>query len=258
MKVLKNHQSCHTADDVNHALVTTKTRNTIQTVPLGRLVPHPDSPNCMSKAKIAKLVRNIECTDLYEPLIVRPCPQTSCDTCPNKINSKTFFDSCNDADPQRSRCYQILNGHQRAKALAKLGYAAAEVIVWDVDDEQADILLTTLNRLCGSDVLAKKHTLLKRLNEKLETCEMAKLLPQSAKQIERLADMKLPESPAPPGAMPAAMVLFVSPEQQQTIERAISLAGTDSKAKTRAARKSAALALISEAFIETNNKASAE
>ena len=41
-----------------------------------------------------------------------------------------------------------------------------DVIVWDVYDEQTDILLVTLNRLSGSDELARKIALLKRLTEK--------------------------------------------------------------------------------------------
>jgi hypothetical protein len=47
--------------------------NVIRSIGLDKLVAHPDNPNKMSKANLAKLVRNIERTSRYEPLIVRPC-----------------------------------------------------------------------------------------------------------------------------------------------------------------------------------------
>jgi len=73
----------------------------------------------MSKANLAKLVRNIEQTGQYEPIIVRP-------------------------HPQRKGCFQIINGYHRCHALTKLGYKTADCIVWDIDDKQTDILLATL------------------------------------------------------------------------------------------------------------------
>jgi len=190
-------------------------------------VPHPDNPNRMAKQKLAKLVRNIELTGKYEPLIVRPCP------------GKRGY-------------YQIISGHSRARALEKLGCRTVEVIVWDVDDHQAGILLATLNRLCGADVLDSKIALLRNLKKQLSADEMAKMLPQSAGQIERLTGLSLPKQPAPATTMPQPMVLFVSPEQQEAIERAMSLAPPDPKLQTSVARKAAALARIAEAFIEHN------
>lgn len=199
--------------------------STVQSVPLARLVPHPDNPNRMGKQKLSKLVRNIELTGRYEPLIVRPWPR-------------------------KEGYFQIISGHNRARALEKLGHKTAEVIVWDVDDYQAGILLGTLNRLCGSDVLSAKISLLKSLKERLDASEMSKLLPQSAGQIERLTALQMPSQPAPPKAMPQPMVLFVSAEQQKAIERAMSLAPGDPDARTNAAKKAAALTRIAEAFAE--------
>ena len=182
--------------------------NAIQSIALDKLVPHPDNPNRMSKANFAKLVRNIKRTGRYEPLIVRPCPQTKGD------------------------CFQIINGHHRAKALAELGYETADVIVWDIDDEQADILLATLNRLGGSDILQKKLALLKRLEQSAvggQTRELAKLLPQTAKQIERLTSLKDSlrraasiEHRASSFANP--LVFFLTDEQSADVEDALFLA----------------------------------
>ena len=98
--------------------------NSIHSIALDKLDFHPDNPNKQSKVNFAKLVCNIERTGRYEPFVVRP-------------------------SPKKTGCFQIINGHHRYHALAKLGYEAADAIVWDVDDEQTDILLATLNRLGG-------------------------------------------------------------------------------------------------------------
>lgn len=200
--------------------------NTVESIALGQLVAHRDNPNRMSGASFAKLVRNIERTGRYEPLIVRPCPE-------------------------RSGCFQIINGYHRCHALAKLGYKTADCIVWDIDDEQTDILLATLNRLAGSDELAKKLKLLNRLNDRFNSGELAKLLPLKAKQIERLTNLKMPSKPAGVSAASFAnpMVFFVNDAQQETIENALSLAKELRDEKTKAAKRAAALAHIAGAFI---------
>jgi ParB family chromosome partitioning protein len=135
-------------------------------IAINKLIAHPDNPNVMSGEKFRKLVRNIERTGLYEPIIVRPHPQ----------NQDKF---------------QIINGHHRVKALEKLGKKEANCLVWNVDDRQTAILLTTLNRLSGADDPAKKIELLRKLKERFDTAELAKLLPDTAKQIEQLTNLKL-------------------------------------------------------------------
>jgi len=199
--------------------------NSIQSIALDKLEFHPDNPNKQSKVNFAKLVRNIERTGRYEPLIVRPCPG-------------------------KAGYYQIINGHHRFSALAKLGYETADAIVWDVDDEQTDILLATLNRLCGSDELGKKLKLLKRLNKKMATGELAKLIPQTARQIERLTNLKRPNAPAKINAKCFAnpLVFFVSDAQQQQIEKALSLVEGPKVKMTKAAKRAAALAHIAQYF----------
>jgi len=200
--------------------------NTVESIALGQLVAHRDNPNRMSVANFAKLIRNIERTGRYEPLIVRPCPG-------------------------RAGFYQIINGHHRAAALDKLGCKTADCIVWDIDDEQTDILLATLNRLAGSDELAKKLKLLNRLNDRFNSGELAKLLPLKAKQIERLTNLRMPTKPAGVSATSFAnpMVFFLDGKQQQIVENALSLAGKNSDAKTKALRRAAALAHIAGDFI---------
>jgi len=207
---------------------------TIQSIALDKLVAHPDNPNRMSKVNFAKLVRNIERTGRYEPLTVRPCPPPLC------------F-----AKRSRESYFQIINGHHRCHALVKLGYETADCIVWDIDDEETDILLATLNRLGGSDELAKKLKLLERLNKRLEAGKLAKLLPQTAKQIERLTDLKRPSAPAQINAKCFAnpLVFFVNDSQQERIEKALSLAEAPKAKMTRAAKRAAALTHIAGYFL---------
>ncbi len=200
--------------------------NSVQAIPLSRLIAHPDNPNRMSRANFRKLVRNIKGSGRYEPLIVRP--------------------HC-----ERKGCYEIINGHNRARALTELGCREADCLVWQVDDRQTDILLVTLNRLSGSDLLSKKLTLLERLTKKINAGELAKSIPQTAKQIERLVNLNRPVALVKLGAKPlaTAMVFFVSDIQLETIEKALSLAPEPKEQATKAARRAAALTIIAQRFL---------
>ena len=199
--------------------------NSIHSIALKKLEFHPDNPNKQSKDNFAKLVRNIERTGRYEPLVVRP-------------------------SPAKKGRFQIINGHHRFQALARLGYKSADCLIWDVDDEQTDILLATLNRLGGSDQLSKKLKLLKRLNSKMAAGNLAKLLPHTAKQLERLTNLKWPNAPAKMSAKSFAnpLVFFVNDTQQQQIEKALSLVEEPKVKMTKAAKRAAALAHITQCF----------
>jgi len=204
--------------------------NSVRTIALDKLVVHPDNPNQQSKVNFGKLVRNIERTGRYEPILVRPHPESE-------------------------GRFQIINGCHRLMALARLGYKDADCIVWDIDDEQTDILLATLNRLGGADELSKKLNLLKRLNKRTESAELAKLLPQTVKQIERLANLKMPSRPAETNAkcFLNPMVFFVNDAQQKTIENALSLAKESRSEKTKALRRAAGLARMAGDFLIQSN-----
>ncbi len=216
--------------------------SSIQSIALDKLDFHPDNPNRMSKVSYAKLVRNIERTGRYEPLIVRPCPE-------------------------KGGYFQIINGHHRCQALAKLGYKTADCVVWDIDDEETDILLATLNRLGGSDELAKKLKLLERLNKRLEAGKLARILPQTRSQIERLNSMlnarysmldacKSEVENRKSKAFANSLVFFVDDKQQERIEKAlllveeVSVRSPKDKAEvTRAAKRAAALTHIAGYFL---------
>ena len=199
----------------------------IRTIALDKLVPHPDNPNRMSRANFGKLVRHLERTGHYEPLVVRPHP-----------DQPGFF--------------QIINGHHRWAALRKLGHQTAEAVVWNVDDEQTDILLTTLNRLNGRDSLDKKLALLRRLNRRLPARKLARLLPQTCGQIERLLATRppTPRVHAKSALFAIPLVFFVNESQQRTIEEALSRSPESGEAATRAARRAAALAHLARHFLD--------
>jgi len=204
------------------------TTNSIESIALDKLLGHPDNPNRMSRANFAKLVRNIRRTGRYEPLVVRPWPD-------------------------KPGYFQIINGHHRCRALAELGYKQADTVIWDVDDEQADVLLATLNRLGGSDELGKKLILLKRLNKRLQAGELAKLLPQTARQIERLTNLKRPDRPAKAdeNGFVNPLVFFLDDTQQQIVENAISLVEESKSKMTKAAKRAAALVRIAGHFVNS-------
>lgn len=214
----------HKSQAANHQSPITKS------VSLDELIPHPGNPNRMSKANLAKLLRNIKQSGRYEPLVVRPYPD-------------------------RPGLFQIINGHHRWQVLKELGYKTADVTVWDIDDHEADILLATLNRLGGRDDIEKKLALLERLNKKLAARELAKILPQTAKQIERLTSLKLPAAPATLAANHFAnpLVFFVNDTQQQIIEQALSLAKLYQNEKTKATARAAALTAIAQHFLDSLN-----
>jgi ParB/RepB/Spo0J family partition protein len=200
----------------------------IQSTPIKNLLPHPGNPNRMSKENFRKLVRHIERTGRYEPLTVRQ-------------------------HPQDSRCFQIINGHHRFEALKQLGYETCDCVVWNIDDDEANLLLATLNRLCGQDVLEKKAELLAELNNKLKVDKLAKLLPNTKTQIQRLIDLhkkstqiQLTEPDGKSFAYP--MVFFLNHEQKQTVEKALSLASAD--AANRAQRNAQAITQIAKCFIK--------
>ncbi len=208
--------------------------NQVQSIALDKLVAHPDNPNRMSKAKFAKLLRNIERTGRYEPLVVRPCPQ-------------------------KPDCFQIINGHHRWRALRELGYKTAEALVWEVNDQDTDILLATLNRLGGSDVLDKKLALLKRLNKSAfngRTAKLAKLLPQTSNQIKRLTELAISDCRKAvenrKSQILNPLVFFLNDKQQEVVAKALSAAMSEvEENRTKALKNAAALTYIAQEFINS-------
>ncbi len=201
----------------------------VEAIGVDRLVGHEGNPNRMSKGKFGKLVRHIKSSGLYEPLIVRKHSESD-------------------------GCFEIINGHHRWRALKKLGYEEIDCVVWEVSDEQVDLLLLTLNRLGGSDVVGKKVELLRRVNARMEFGAMAKLLPATGKQIERLVGLRdgIKVTRLAAEGFAKAMVFFLDKGQEQAIENALA-AVDDHDDGSKAARRAAKLVVIAEKFLAKKN-----
>lgn len=137
------------------------TESELVSIPLADLRPHPLNANLMVPELRIKLEANIRRTRRYPPLIVRPI------------------------DDGR---YQLLDGEQRFHVLADLGETAAWCIVWPCSDEDALILLATLNRLEGQDVPGRRAALVAELAAHQTLAELSLLLPESEAELQQTID----------------------------------------------------------------------
>lgn len=176
-------------------------------VPLDAIEPHPLNANLMSPDRREKLQRNIERERKYPPLVARPHPT------------------------EQGR-WQLLDGHQRLEVLRRLGHTEAVIFPWPCDDQTALLLLSTLNRLEGEDVPARRAALLAELEQLLPPAELELLVPESASEIEELlglldldtdrllADLERQAGERPPAA--TRLISFAVPADcEQEVEKAI-------------------------------------
>ena len=198
--------------------------NRVKIVLIGieKLLAHPMSANAMSKATFKKLAGHIERTGNYEPLTVR-------------------------RHPKKKGYFEILNGHCRKKVLEQLGYKSAECVVWEADDEEALVLLATLNRLRGRDLLESKAAVVKKLNKRIDDKTLAGMIPESRGGIAKLRNVsaarkvKINEGKA----FMSPVVFFLDEEQKRFIEKSIG-AVTAGMNGTAAQKKSAGIMKIFE------------
>jgi len=204
----------------------------IESVGIDKLIAHPANPNRMSGGTFGKLTAHIERTGNYEPAIVRP-------------------------HPKRAGCFEIINGHHRVAALKKLGCKTCDCIVWQVDDAETLMLLATLNRLAGHDVLAKKAELIKSLSGRFSTKDLAKQLPDTKVAIERLsllAGIRKPLVPRATGhkAFLNPLVFFLTDDQKQTVTEAIEAAAAGGGQGTAAQQRAKAIVRIARTFLRVD------
>ncbi|MEM9418950.1 MAG: ParB/RepB/Spo0J family partition protein [Planctomycetota bacterium] len=170
----------------------------IQTLPLDQLHPHPQNSNVMPEAYLAKLTTHLQTTDRYPPVIVRPLRE-------------------------QEHAYQILDGHHRVKALQRLEKPAARCVVWDVDDDEALLLLATLNRLQGQDDPRKRAALVDQLHARMNLQRLAERLPEDASRLRKLIKinegMPTPRAPKPLAEMPVAVHFFLLPAERRAVEQ---------------------------------------
>jgi hypothetical protein len=136
----------------------------IQEIPVKLVLEHPENSNYMDALTSQKLRHHIECTGRYEPLIVRP-------------------------HPSEKDLYQVINGHNRLRALKALEHQIANCLVWHIDDTQTRLYLATLNRLSGNDTPERRAMLIENLLGSFSKDELLSLIPENEKQIEALRQL---------------------------------------------------------------------
>jgi hypothetical protein len=107
--------------------------------------------------------------------------------------------------------------------LQQLGHTAAQCVVWHVDDEQALLLLATLNRLAGDDDPRKRAALITKLNRTIDVKRLAGRLPEDAERVRKLLSIHAATpSPIKPKAiqgMPVCLHFFLPPDERRAVER---------------------------------------
>jgi len=199
---------------------------TLRWLPIDCLEPHPENANRMSADRLEKLKGHIVRTGRYEPIVVRPIPVRSA---AGHGTSRTRARECGvrskRQNGENSARYQILNGHHRARVLRELGHTRARCDVWDVDDEEARMLLATLNRLEGRDDPKARARLVAHLATGRSAEDLARLLPEPPDAVERLLRLaEPPPEPAPPDSLaplPQALIFFLSEEQEAVVREAL-------------------------------------
>jgi hypothetical protein len=175
-------------------------------IPLDQLSPHPHNSNAMPRELFEKLVAHIEQSNRYPPIIVRP----------------------------HEGGYQILDGHHRVEALRQLGRTTtAACEVWDVDEDEALLLLATLNRLEGRDDPKKRAALIQHLHDRLNIEQLAARLPERLSDIQaQLQIVKPPvlNKPQRSKDMPVAVHFFLLPKQRDALEAKLRETGANREA----------------------------
>lgn len=198
-----------------------KATRQIRAIKIDRLLANQASPNRMPKAAFAKLKSHIGRTGNYEPIVVRS----------------------RGGRPQR---FEIINGAHRAEVLRQLGHTSADCVVWEVDDDEMLMLSGTINRLRGRDDLGAKSAMIKRLCERFDVKQLVARLPETRKTIERLRDLKKqpPATAAKAKAFLNPVVFFLTDEQKQILNDAMSDGPAKDKTSTSALARAQAITAI--------------
>ncbi len=172
----------------------------VRMVGVNRLRGHAMNSNAMNEVMFGKLVGHIEKSGRYPPLIVREIEEGE---------------------------YEVLDGHHRLRALKELGYEEVGCVVWDVDDEEALVLLTTLNRLEGVDDPRRRGALIGELHEKYgwSVGKLVRNLPDGGDDVEKLLELRrdLPRGCGGKGLgeMKMAVYFFLLPAEKKRLDEVI-------------------------------------
>ena len=200
---------------------------------IDQLVPHPLNANVMPPELRAKLRENIGRTRRYPPILVR------------RLADGTF---------------QVLDGWHRILVLGELGELGAWCIAWDVSDQDARVLLATLNRLHGEDIPGKRAALIAELQQHETLARLALLLPESEAELAStlelvdldfdslLADLTAQaERAAAEG--PKLFTFAVDPADAPAVEQALEHAAAGLSGKNR---RGQAFVLIASRYMEAS------
>jgi hypothetical protein len=256
---------------------------TLQWIPLEALQAHPENSNRMPDRLVEKLKAHLARTGRYEPLVVRPLPDNDKRGGSPHPPRAPRQERGGCGEPPRSdpgtgaqaaggtgARYQILNGHHRARALRDLGHTHARCDVWDVDDDEARLLLATLNRLEGRDDPSRRAALVARLGDGRSAEDLARLLPEPPDAVERLRSLASPPPPPPadPEAaapLPRPMTFFLDEDAAATVREALRAAGNSPRGGSpprtspagstrRGARRADALVRLAEWYLEAQGQ----
>jgi hypothetical protein len=113
------------------------------------------------------------------------------------------------------------------------------------------IFLATLNRLCGRDDLSKKVNLLRYLTKEIKPDKISKLLLQTESQLKKLLNFKMKYDKVDKKYLLNPLVFYVTDIQKEKIEKAILRLSEQVKCeKTKASKRSAALTVLAEFFLD--------
>ncbi|MFA5864467.1 MAG: ParB/Srx family N-terminal domain-containing protein [Phycisphaerae bacterium] len=176
---------------------------------LENLLPHPNSCSYYSQSLKEKLLRHIQSTGLYPPIIVRSLK-----------NSKKF--------PSNNGHLQIIDGHLRFEILKDLNQTHAEVINFGpLSDRQTELLLLTLNQLRSAADPQKRAQLLKShlADHNLTLDHLQQFLPDSKIVLQRLLNLtnahpKITDPKNLP-TLPKPFAVYLSPNQHTLVKFAL-------------------------------------
>jgi len=101
--------------------------------------------------------------------------------------------------------------------------------VWDVDDDEALVLLATLNRLVGREDLTAKAALIAALARRFDVDRLSAMLPDTRAAMERLCNLTRPQAAVRRepsfGSYLHSLVLFLTSEEKRIVDRALHDAG---------------------------------
>lgn len=175
-------------------------------IPLALVLGHPDNANKMGAGVYKKLLSAMREKGRYPALIVRP-------------------------HPTETGAFQVLDGHFRCQALRDVGAVEAVCQVWHVDDDEALVLLASLNRLRGRDDPKLRSSLIKKLAAKHSLEELGRRLPETSKGIAslmRLGDSSTSVSVGGAGTSGvSAFTVFLTPIQRARLDKRLKAIATN-------------------------------